>query len=138
MRNLVVLVLRVVGLPDVLVSDRDTRWKGLHAAQGASLTLGSQHHHNTTCWVERVNGVIADVLSARAPTSPRAAGRVRGQRFAVARVSRDRRRCQGLSGPALLPRARQRRIRNRIKARSVTRRFATSAQDFGASGGDTW
>ena len=58
---------RDVGLPDVLVSDRDTRftsafWTGLHAALGASLVYGSPHHHNTTSKVERVNGVIADVL----------------------------------------------------------------------------
>ena len=60
-------MLRDVGLPDVLVSDRDTRftsafWTGLHAALGASLVYGSQHHHNTTSKVERVNGVIANVL----------------------------------------------------------------------------
>ena len=96
MRNLVVLVLRVVGLPDVLVSDRDTRWKGLHAAQGASLTLGSQHHHNTTCWVERVNGVIADELLARAPTTGRPSCRWSSPRSTI-------RRCPGLSGPAPLP-----------------------------------
>ena len=66
-RNLVGSVFRDVGLPDVLVSDRDTRftsafWTGLHAALGASLVYGSPHHHNTTSKVERVNGVIADVL----------------------------------------------------------------------------
>jgi hypothetical protein len=60
-------VFRDAGLPDVLVSDRDTRftsafWTGLHAALGASLIFGSPHHHNTTSKVERVNGVIADVL----------------------------------------------------------------------------
>ena len=51
----------------MLVSDRDTRftsafWTVLHAALGASLIFGSPHHHNTTTKVERVNGVIADVL----------------------------------------------------------------------------
>ena len=56
-----------MGLPDVLVSDRDTRftcafWTGLHAALGASLTFGSPHHHNTSGKVERVNGVIAAIL----------------------------------------------------------------------------
>ena len=56
-----------MGLPDVLVSDRDTRftsafWTGLHEALGASLVFGSPHHHNTTSKVERVNGVVADVL----------------------------------------------------------------------------
>ena len=56
-----------VGLPDVLVSDRETRftsafWTGLNAALGASLIYGSPYHHNTTSKVERVNGVIADVL----------------------------------------------------------------------------
>ena len=66
-RNFVASVFRDVGLPDVLVSDRDTRftsafWTGLHAALGASLIFGSPHHHNTTSKVERVNGVIADVL----------------------------------------------------------------------------
>ena len=39
-------------LPDVLVSDRDTRftsafWTGLHLAMGASLIFNSPHHHNT-------------------------------------------------------------------------------------------
>ena len=66
-RNFVASVFRDVGLPDVLVSDRDTRftsafWTGLHEALGASLVFGSPHHHNTTSKVERVNGVIADVL----------------------------------------------------------------------------
>jgi transposase InsO family protein len=66
-RNFVASVFRDVGLPDVLVSDRDTRftsafWTGLHAALGVSLIFGSPHHHNTTSKVERVNGVIADVL----------------------------------------------------------------------------
>jgi len=66
-RNFVGSVFRDVGLPDVLVSDRDTRftsafWTGLHEALGASLIFGSPHHHNTTSKVERVNGVIADVL----------------------------------------------------------------------------
>ena len=59
-------VFRDVGLPDVLVSDRETCftsafWVGLHEAPGASLIFGSQHHHNTTSKVERVNSVIADV-----------------------------------------------------------------------------
>ena len=68
-RNFVGSVFRVVGLPDVLVSDRDTRftsvfWTALHAALGASLIFGSPHHHNTTSKVERVNGVIKDVLRA--------------------------------------------------------------------------
>ena len=66
-RNFVSSVFRDVGLPDVLVSDRDTRftsafWTGLHAALGSSLVFGSPHHHNTTGKVERINGVIADVL----------------------------------------------------------------------------
>jgi hypothetical protein len=50
-RNFVSSVLRDVGLPDVLVSDRDTCftsafWKDLHAALGASLVFPSppQHH----------------------------------------------------------------------------------------------
>ncbi len=58
-----------VGLPDVLVSDRDrdTRftsvfWTDLHTALGASLVFGSQHHHNTMSKVDRLNGVIADIL----------------------------------------------------------------------------
>jgi hypothetical protein len=67
--NYVGSVFRDVGLPDVLVSDRDTRftsafWTALHAALGSSLIFGSPHHHNTTSKVERVNGVIADVLRA--------------------------------------------------------------------------
>ncbi len=66
-RNFIASVFRDVGLPDVLVSDRDTRftsafWTGLHNALGSSLIFGSPHHHNTTSKVERVNGVIADVL----------------------------------------------------------------------------
>jgi hypothetical protein len=68
-RNFLCSVFRDVGLPDTLVSDRDTRftssfWTALHAALGASLIFGSPHHHNTTSKVERVNGVIADVLRA--------------------------------------------------------------------------
>ena len=60
-------VFRDVGLPDVLVSDRDTRftsefWTALHAALGTTLVFGSPHHHNTNAKTERVNGVIADVL----------------------------------------------------------------------------
>jgi hypothetical protein len=62
-------VFRDVGLPDVLVSDRDTRftgtfWIALHATLGTLLIFGSPHHPNTTSKVERVNGVIADVLYA--------------------------------------------------------------------------
>ena len=37
-------------------------WVGLHEALGASLIFCLQHHHNTTSKVERVNGVITDVL----------------------------------------------------------------------------
>jgi transposase InsO family protein len=66
-RNFVSSVFCDVGLPDVLVSDRDTRftsafWTDLHAALGASHVFGSPHHHNTASKVERVNGVFADVL----------------------------------------------------------------------------
>ena len=58
---------RDVGLPEVFVSDSDTRftsafWTSLREELGASLIVGSPHHHNTTSKVERVNGVIADVL----------------------------------------------------------------------------
>ncbi len=65
--NFVSSVFRDVGLPDVLVSDRDTRftsafWTGLHAALGSSLVFGLPYYHNTTDKVERINGVIADVL----------------------------------------------------------------------------
>jgi hypothetical protein len=43
-------VFRYVGLPDTLVSDRDTRftsefWTVLHAALGTSLVFGSPYHH---------------------------------------------------------------------------------------------
>jgi hypothetical protein len=66
-------VFRDVGLPDVLVPDRDTRstgafWTGLHAALGSRASLvfrvGVPHHHNrnTTGKVERINGVLAHVL----------------------------------------------------------------------------
>ena len=66
-RNFVASVFRDVGLPDVLVSDRDTRFTSacctsLHEALGSSLIFGSPHHHKTTSKVERVNGVIAYVL----------------------------------------------------------------------------
>ena len=65
--NFVASVFRDVGLPDTLVSDRDTRftsefWTSLHVALGTSLIFGSPHHHNTNARTERVNGVIADVL----------------------------------------------------------------------------
>ena len=58
MRNFVSSVFRDVGLPDALVSDRDTRfmsafWTSLHEALGASLVFGSPHHHNTTSKVYR-------------------------------------------------------------------------------------
>ena len=55
--NYLASVLRYVGLPDVLVSNRDSRsgfssafwsvkfWTGLHAALGATLAFGSPHHH---------------------------------------------------------------------------------------------
>jgi hypothetical protein len=67
--NFVSSVFRDVGLPDVLVSDRnrDTRltsafWTGLRAALGSSPVFGSPLEHNTTGKVERINGVMADVL----------------------------------------------------------------------------
>ena len=65
----------------------------LHAAKGTSLIYGSPHHHNTNSKVECINGVIADVLpsfrvsrrqACRRLAGPRAAGRVRDQRFRVA------------------------------------------------------
>ena len=47
-RHFVASVFRDVRLPDVIVSDRDTRfagaWTGLHAALGASLIFGSPPH----------------------------------------------------------------------------------------------
>ena len=60
-------VFRDVGLPDALVSDRDTRFTGafgagLHEALSVSPIFGSPHHHHTTSKVELVNGVIADAL----------------------------------------------------------------------------
>jgi hypothetical protein len=66
-RNFVLSVFRYVSLPDVLVSDRNTRftstfWTRLHAALGSSLVFGSPHHNNTTGKVELINGVIAGVL----------------------------------------------------------------------------
>ena len=65
--NFLSSVVRSVGLPDCIVSDRDTRftssfWTSLHEALGASLIFGSPNHHNTTAKVERVNAVIEDVL----------------------------------------------------------------------------
>ncbi len=52
-RNFIASVFRDVGLPDVLLSDRDTRFTsafcaGLHAALGISLIFGSPHHHTTS------------------------------------------------------------------------------------------
>ena len=48
-RNFISLVFSDVGLPGVLVSDRNTRftsafWTSLHGTLGASLIFGSQHH----------------------------------------------------------------------------------------------
>ena len=69
-RNLLSAVFRDGGLPDVLVSGRDTRftsalWNDLHAAQGASLVFRSQHHHNTTsskvAWL-RMLGYISSAV----------------------------------------------------------------------------
>ena len=67
--NFMASVFRSVGLPDTIVSDRDVRftadlWTSLHRALGSTLIFGSPHHHNTTSKVERVNGVIEDVLRA--------------------------------------------------------------------------
>ena len=39
-------------------------WTSLHRALGSILIFGSSHHHDTTSKVERVNGVIEDVLLA--------------------------------------------------------------------------
>ena len=51
------------------MSDRDRRftaefWTSLHRALASTPSFGSPEHHNTTCKVERVNSVIADVLRA--------------------------------------------------------------------------
>ncbi len=70
-RNFFTSVFRDVELPDVLVSDRDTRFTSafwtsdqsavtLHETLSATLIFGWPHHHNSK--VERVNCVIADVL----------------------------------------------------------------------------
>ncbi len=50
--NFMSSVFRDVGLPDTLVSDRDTRftsefWTALHAALATSIIFGSPFHHNT-------------------------------------------------------------------------------------------
>jgi len=68
-RNFIGSVFRDVGLPDTIVSDRDGRftaefWTALHRALGSTLIFGSPDHHNTSSKVERVNGVVADVLRA--------------------------------------------------------------------------
>ncbi len=65
--NFMSSVFRDVGLPDTLVSDRDTRftsefWAILHAALGTSLIFGSPYHRNTNSRTKRVNAAIADVL----------------------------------------------------------------------------
>ncbi len=65
--NFMSSVFRDVGLPDILVSDRDTRftsefWTALHAALSTSLIFGSPYHLNTNSRTERVNAVIADML----------------------------------------------------------------------------
>ena len=76
-RNFVGSVLRDVELPDVLVSDRDTRfagafWTGLRAAPG----VARPRLATTTS----VNGVIADVLRSFAGERADGAGGVRDQR----------------------------------------------------------
>ena len=57
-------------LPDVLVSDRATRFTGAiwtgPARGNASLIFGSPHHHSTTRKAERVNGVVANVWRSSA------------------------------------------------------------------------
>jgi hypothetical protein len=68
-RNFVGSVFRDVGLPNTIVSDRNTRFTtslrtALHAALGTYLIFGSLHHHNTTSNVECVNGVITEVAIA--------------------------------------------------------------------------
>jgi len=67
--NFVGSVFRDVGLPDCIVSDRDTRfvaefWTSLHDCLGTRLVFGTPHHHKTTAKVERVNGVVGDALRA--------------------------------------------------------------------------
>jgi hypothetical protein len=52
-RNFVSSVFRDVGLPDMLVSDRNMRftsafWTDMHTALGASLVFGSPHHRALT------------------------------------------------------------------------------------------
>ena len=67
--NFIGSVFQDVGLPDTIVSDRDCLftvefWTALHRALGSTLIFGSPDHHNTSSKVERVNGVVADVLRA--------------------------------------------------------------------------
>ena len=67
--NFIGSVFRELGLPDCIVSDRDTRfvadfWTSLHEALGTRLIFGTPHHHRTTSKVERVNGVVGDALRA--------------------------------------------------------------------------
>ena len=72
--NFVGSVFRDLGLPDVLVSDWDTRftsefWTALHAALGTSLVFGSPHHHNTNAKTERVNLMMESSPTCSAPLS---------------------------------------------------------------------
>ena len=96
-RNLVALVIANVGLPDVLVWDRGSRFasafwtvKGLHAAPSRyfsppkSPSSRGQGHHNTTSEVERVDGIIVDTsLPASAPTAGRPSCRRSSSRSAT-------------------------------------------------------
>ena len=67
--NFIGLVFRELGLPDCIVSYRNTRfvadfWTSLHEALCTRLILGTPHHHSTTSKVERVNGIVGNALRA--------------------------------------------------------------------------
>ena len=67
--NFVGSVFKDVGLPDCIVSDRNTRfvaelWTALHETLCTRLVFGTPHHHSTTANVEHVNWVLRKALSA--------------------------------------------------------------------------
>ena len=66
-RHFVHNVVRLHGMPEVVVSDRDIRlranfWRALQARLGVDLRFTTRHNPNANGKVERINLVLADVL----------------------------------------------------------------------------
>ena len=62
-------VVRVHGVPRVIVSDRDTRftssfWKEICKSMGTSLAMSSRYHPETDAQTERANRSIEEMLRA--------------------------------------------------------------------------